>query len=563
MPNGPAAHYRSNHYRASSPTCYENKTQQRSPFPREGTPAPTIRGKPGLSSYCAQHQQAGMTESRPYQPSDTSSWVLEQEYLRKERTRQNKKTQQWVFEQRTLFPGETLRSKEDLPAAWEERTRDQMWDELVYSYELEADRSRRQQEEVRRMAAERERTKARYVQEELKRLEGRLRAKREAERQRLVEEKLRLQMEARERDRKERANVQKAISDAWDRYESGWETLISSTAALGFEDIPWPTKSIPTAPSDITPSAVVYLLLSPFHSPKQTRKERLRSAQLRWHPDRFRRVINRVNEEDREAVEEGVGIIARCLNDLMSKEKTPTAHPQLSRFARTAVGVSAVTATYLTWRLLSEPIALDSNTPTSSLQKPTIASKAPSKATVTSPSGSNPETSSVPDSEPSPELSPSSQPAKLNDEVEGQGSGDASGQPAEGEEGSQPASGGAFNPETGEINWDCPCLGGMAHGPCGPEFKEAFSCFVFSEEEPKGIDCVEKFKAMQDCFRRHPEVYSDEIMDDDEEEATSAPGADGSESPPSTPAQRDGNILSSPEAPSIPNDASKPPAASS
>jgi hypothetical protein len=23
----------------------------------------------------------------------------------------------------------------------------------------------------------------------------------------------------------------------------------------------------------------------------------------------------------------------------------------------------------------------------------------------------------------------------------------------------------AFNPETGEINWDCPCLGGMANGP--------------------------------------------------------------------------------------------------
>ena len=52
----------------------------------------------------------------------------------------------------------------------------------------------------------------------------------------------------------------------------------------------------------------------------------------------------------------------------------------------------------------------------------------------------------------------------------------------------------AFNPETGEINWDCPCLGGMAHGPCGEDFKAAFSCFVFSEEEPKGIDCIEKFK---------------------------------------------------------------------
>ena len=53
---------------------------------------------------------------------------------------------------------------------------------------------------------------------------------------------------------------------------------------------------------------------------------------------------------------------------------------------------------------------------------------------------------------------------------------------------------GAFNPETGEINWDCPCLGGMAHGPCGEEFKAAFSCFVYSNEEPKGMECIDKFK---------------------------------------------------------------------
>ncbi|CAE6444783.1 unnamed protein product [Rhizoctonia solani] len=78
------------------------------------------------------------------------------------------------------------------------------------------------------------------------------------------------------------------------------------------------------------------------------------------------------------------------------------------------------------------------------------------------------------------------------------------------------ASQGAFNPETGEINWDCPCLGGMAHGPCGPQFREAFACFVHSNEEPKGVDCVEKFKAMQDCFREHPDVYGEELEDDDE-----------------------------------------------
>ncbi|KXJ89111.1 hypothetical protein Micbo1qcDRAFT_235454 [Microdochium bolleyi] len=72
---------------------------------------------------------------------------------------------------------------------------------------------------------------------------------------------------------------------------------------------------------------------------------------------------------------------------------------------------------------------------------------------------------------------------------------------------------GAFNPETGEINWDCPCLGGMADGPCGEDFKAAFSCFVYSTEEPKGMDCIDKFQAMQDCFRLHPEIYGEELAD--------------------------------------------------
>ena len=59
----------------------------------------------------------------------------------------------------------------------------------------------------------------------------------------------------------------------------------------------------------------------------------------------------------------------------------------------------------------------------------------------------------------------------------------------------------------------------MADGPCGEQFKQAFSCFVFSEAEPKGIDCVDKFKLMQDCFREHPEVYADEIAADEAAEA--------------------------------------------
>lgn len=100
--------------------------------------------------------------------------------------------------------------------------------------------------------------------------------------------------------------------------------------------------------------------------------------------------------------------------------------------------------------------------------------------------------------------SSSSSPAELEEEAEGEG---------------------AFNPETGEINWDCPCLGGMAHGTCGAEFRDAFSCFVYSEKEPKGIDCIEKFQAMQDCFRAHPDEYGNELTGDDDEELEGEMGA--------------------------------------
>ena len=49
----------------------------------------------------------------------------------------------------------------------------------------------------------------------------------------------------------------------------------------------------------------------------------------------------------------------------------------------------------------------------------------------------------------------------------------------------------------------------MAIGPCGIEFREAFSCFHYSEAEPKGSDCFEKFADMQICMSKYPELYED------------------------------------------------------
>ncbi|KAI8921125.1 hypothetical protein DFJ77DRAFT_448688 [Powellomyces hirtus] len=76
----------------------------------------------------------------------------------------------------------------------------------------------------------------------------------------------------------------------------------------------------------------------------------------------------------------------------------------------------------------------------------------------------------------------------------------------------------AYDEETGEINWDCPCLENMTKEPCGEKFKAAFSCFVYSKEEPKGVDCIEQFREMQKCFRDHPDIYAAELDDDDDED---------------------------------------------
>jgi len=68
--------------------------------------------------------------------------------------------------------------------------------------------------------------------------------------------------------------------------------------------------------------------------------------------------------------------------------------------------------------------------------------------------------------------------------------------------------------ENGEINWDCPCLGGLGtEGPCVEEFREAFSCWMFSTADQqggeRGDDCVENFFAMSSCMQQNEEFYDE------------------------------------------------------
>lgn len=73
----------------------------------------------------------------------------------------------------------------------------------------------------------------------------------------------------------------------------------------------------------------------------------------------------------------------------------------------------------------------------------------------------------------------------------------------------------------GVINWDCQCLGGMANGPCGEQFKSVVSCFLYSTEETKGSDCVNQYLAMQECMQKYPDLYPEEGEEEEEKVAES------------------------------------------
>ncbi|KIJ50401.1 hypothetical protein M422DRAFT_82176, partial [Sphaerobolus stellatus SS14] len=96
----------------------------------------------------------------------------------------------------------------------------------------------------------------------------------------------------------------------------------SNIDAIPFSAIPWPILSSNpiTSPEHLTPQRIASFILGGgdiYHAAK-TRKNRIRAALLRWHPDRFNNnVLPKVVEADRSAVTEGVGKVVACLNRLL------------------------------------------------------------------------------------------------------------------------------------------------------------------------------------------------------------------------------------------------------
>jgi hypothetical protein len=230
------------------------------------------------------------------------------------------KTEDWVRQQQT-YCHSSRESCYSVPRSPLGKSRTQDLEEVIYVYKIGGG-IRMRDDETHRVALEREKARTR-IQEELRRIDARFEEKREAERRERVEQSKRRAHEEfirkKEKRDRDRAKLDKLAVYAWTNYESRWTTLMSTSDPLDFKTIPWPVTKPAREPADITPEAIATFLFSQLHSPQLSRKERIRNAQLRWHPDRFRRLMGRVKTEDKAKVEGTVGIVARCLNDLRNK----------------------------------------------------------------------------------------------------------------------------------------------------------------------------------------------------------------------------------------------------
>ncbi|TFY54091.1 hypothetical protein EVJ58_g9065 [Rhodofomes roseus] len=262
------------------------------------------------------------TEQPPWtHVAQTYAWVLDQSFA--EMARKNDETVRWIMEQQ----------RRDMFHAMD-ATREAM--AFVQSVaagvqaEMEAATGAYRFEEIwttpmpARWRQEAEET----VQEELRRLQQ---ARQNTERCRKAYERRKTEEEDMERRRSEilqrsKEKRQQTEKQLWEAYESRWAAISGSSSTrkhidqLNFRSIPWPMFGQPDSVEDITPARIALFVLSTSHSEGQSRKERIKAALRRWHPDRFGRWLARVDEHDRRKVEEGAGTVVRCLNDLLQRD---------------------------------------------------------------------------------------------------------------------------------------------------------------------------------------------------------------------------------------------------
>ncbi|CAL1709104.1 unnamed protein product [Somion occarium] len=116
---------------------------------------------------------------------------------------------------------------------------------------------------------------------------------------------------------------ERAILDRWNVYEDRCRKLSTSDDYVTWSDIPWPVQQPPMNIEDFTSTAIADFLFAPLRvrGASGTRKDKLRQALLRWHPDKLSAVLSKVDDADQGRVLEGIHAVFRCLRELQDLEK--------------------------------------------------------------------------------------------------------------------------------------------------------------------------------------------------------------------------------------------------
>jgi len=202
--------------------------------------------------------------------------------------KKNRETVEWVLRQQQRFVGEQISyALDDVYRSFEADMDTESW--LAQAREASARRAKR-------------------------------RARREAEVAKLLQQEAE---KRKEHDENERRRKAKALVKAWKGYEERWSKISGNTEErLSFATIPWPTVARPTDVTGITKDSIRVFLLSHHHSKDVSKKDRIRAALKMWHPDKFKKTLDRVEDKDKALVEEAAGVVARCLNGLMEEIQT-------------------------------------------------------------------------------------------------------------------------------------------------------------------------------------------------------------------------------------------------
>ena len=141
------------------------------------------------------------------------------------------------------------------------------------------------------------------------------------------QEQFRCEQERKEQERRARTWTtlnEREIAALFAEHDRQW-TRVKTLDDLGWDCLPWPMFRKPTEPEELTSVAICAYVLSPHHPTEKSKaaRDRVKDHLKRWHPDRFQaKLLRKIREEEREKVQEGAGLVARNLSEMLTRSNT-------------------------------------------------------------------------------------------------------------------------------------------------------------------------------------------------------------------------------------------------